>query len=62
MVSSIGGTVGETWTFAYDDQGRVTNADLDSEYGIDAQFVWSDDVIIVNNSSNRITLNAILDR
>lgn len=57
MISSTGGTVGETWTFTYDDQGRVTNADLDSEYGIDAQFVWSDDAIMVNNNWQNYTLS-----
>ena len=57
MISSAGGTVGETWTFSYDDQGRVTNAGIDSEYGIYAQFVWSDDAIIVNSSSKNYTLS-----
>ena len=57
MVASTGGTVVQTWIFTYDDQGRVTNADLDSEYGIDAHFVWSDDAIMVNNSWKNYTLS-----
>lgn len=60
MVGSAGGTVGETWTFTYDDQGRVTSAILYSEFGLDAQFLWSDDAIVVSNDysqPNTLSLN-----
>jgi hypothetical protein len=41
----------------YDDKGRVTNADLDSEFGLDATFVWSDDAVMVNSDWKNYTLN-----
>ena len=47
----------ETFTFTYDAEGRVTSATLDSEYGLEAQFVWSDDVIMVNNDWQNYTLS-----
>ena len=50
-------TVGETFTFSYDSEGRVTSATLDSEFGLEAQFVWSDDAIMVNNDWKNYTLS-----
>jgi YD repeat-containing protein len=40
---------GEIFTFTYDNEGRLTSATLETEYGFGSHFIWGDDIIKVNN-------------
>ena len=52
----------ETYTFSYDNEGRLTNASIiedDGEYRSDKkyEFIWGDDVIKVKRDSESYTLS-----